>query len=468
MKTKYERFKDMRADRLFHCNARDRKRIKSDNRMIAKRYSPLFKALREDRRFAVCALECALTDAGYYYSARFMTSHLRAMSMHSFKQCEYIPDTLYRLTAAHSANCDANKIACYPTRADAMRQREVVMSAGKFFAACYPGASAVSVQNLAETYQAAITPPTIFFAEDANEWARVYAECRGFGSCMDGKHFDADHPRHPVRAYVYEGNDLRLAYLTHNKLPGGETVARAIVNDDRMTYVRVYGDARLKIALHAAGYRESGATLKNAKLAAATHGGSLIAPYIDGDYSSATWDGCSDFFTVNDHGPYECRETNGYASGHNLSECEECGDDYNSEEEGAYSDYHSVSVCQHCAETVFVNAYVSRCQTDLVREDECVEVNGEWYADNERVLAAHNIVRTHDDELANLDDCVFLNYLGDYVLCDECVELAFPHGDDEWARECDTKTIVLHGDEKIVHEDYSGEEDEEEEEGEAA
>jgi hypothetical protein len=468
MKSKSERFADDRNDRMFYFySAQNRKNVRDQNILVAKKFAPLFKAMREDRRFAACALEYAMIENGIYNSSRFMRAHLDSMSRHSFKQCDYIPDMLFRLAGAHSAKCDAKKIACYPTRADALRQREVVMSAGKFFAATLPGASPRGIQEMTEKYQEAMTPAVIHFATDADEWESVYVKERGFSSCMGGRHFSGHGNNHPARAYAHDDNDLQLAYLTQNGEPDGETVARAIVNDARKTYVRVYGDSRLKIALHAAGYSQCDKTLDRQKMTARVSNGRLIAPYIDGDVFNATWDGHSDFFVLCRNGDFECRETDGYASGGNQSECEECGDNYDSEQEGAYSDFHNVSVCQHCAETVFVNAYVGRRSTDLVREDHCVEHNGEWYLDDSDVLSAHNIVRTDDGELADMDDCIFIHALGEYVLADDCVQLSIPHDEDEWARECDTKTITLHGEEKIVHEDYDGEEDEEEE-GEAA
>jgi hypothetical protein len=462
------RFADARKDRIWEMYGRisagNRVGILARYKKDAKDFSKLFKAMREDKRFAAFALLEALHNAARANPWAYTFKHESVMAG-LFARHESIDSRAYSLAAAHPSLMDKTKIACYPTRADAARRREVVMSAGKFFAAVYPSESAKGIQKRAEDYIMHHSPVALFFAETGDEWARVYCKPRGFSSCMGNSStpWRKTDMHHPVRLYANTDNDLSLAYMTHNGKPDGDTVARAIVNTKKMTHSRVYGDARILSALHESGYSDDwDATVKGQVCNAYIHNGSLVAPYMDGNYTSVDWDGHSDTCTITRHGDYECQETSGYASGHNNSECEECGDSYNSEEEGAYSEHHGISVCDHCAENVLVLAYVGRRDTDLVREDECVELNGEWYLDDSHVLSMHSIVRTHDDELAVHDDCIFLEYLDGYALAYECVSLGISHGGDEYALKCDTKTITLNGDEKTVHQDYNGEEDLEE------
>jgi hypothetical protein len=464
---------DTRKDRIFEDYGRisygQRVAIRARNKIDSKDFSKFFKAMREDKRFAAFEFADALKKAGRSFQWRYVAQYESVMHGR-FMHDGSIDSIAYSLAAAHPALSDKTKIACYPTRADAARGREVVMSAGKFFAAIYPSATNTETQRRAEAYVMHHAPLALFFAKTGDEWARVYCRPRGFTSCMGNAHsgWKSSDLHHPVRLYAHPENDLSLAYITHNGKPDGDTVARAIVNTKKMTHSRVYGDARLVSALHDLGYSDDwDATVKGQVCNAYVHDGSLVAPYIDGNYTSVNWDGHSDTCTIARHGDYECQETSGFASGQDRSECEECGDSYNSEEEGAYSEHHGISVCEHCANTVFVTAYTGRRSHDLVRIDDCVEFNGDWYLDDSDVLSLHNIVRTHDSELADMDDCIYLDYLGEYALTDECVRLHVAHGDDEYALECDTKTITLNGDEKIVHEEYDGKEDEEENEEES-
>jgi hypothetical protein len=467
---KHIRFADTRKDRIFeifgeisaHQRASIRARLKKD----AKDFSKFFKAVREDKRFSIFALIEAMEKTGRSCMFAYTAKHESVMAGR-FSHHVSIEYRAYSMAAAHPSIMDKTKIACYPTRADAERGRELVMSAGKFFAAMYPSATNAETQKRAEHYIVQHSPLTLFLAKSSDEWARVYCQFRGFSSCMGNSTtpWKKHHSHHPVRLYAHPDNDLSLAYITHNGKPDGDTVARAIVNTKKMTHSRVYGDARILSALNESGYSDDwDATVKGQVCNAYVHYGSLVAPYMDGNWTSVDWDGHSDTCTIARHGDYECQRTDGYAEGCARSDCEECGDSYNSEEEGAYSEHHGISICDHCAQTVFVRAYVGRRDTDLVREDECVTLNGEWYLDDCEVLSAHSIVRTHDNELADADDCIYLYYLGEFALSDECVSLDITHDDDEYALKSDTKTITLNGDEKTVHTDYDGEEDHEEEE----
>ena len=104
----------------------------------------LFKAARLDQRFALVPLVRAV---GLEFDARYF----REIAVREWpREPEFFSSEVYRATAAHRAKSDPTKVACYPTRADARRGREVVMSAGKFFAAVYPSWTPAQVQERAE------------------------------------------------------------------------------------------------------------------------------------------------------------------------------------------------------------------------------------------------------------------------------------------------------------------------------
>jgi hypothetical protein len=458
------RFADARVDR-FGRRPSDRKFNRHVRRGVAKACAAEFKAVREDKRFALPALMTKVHAAGY--SRDDVPVKMRgAFPSHEIDDHDAIPCDARRYAYAHPAKCDPAKIACYPTRADAARNREVVMSAGRFFAACYPSYSPRDVQAYAEAYANAQKPPVLHFADDAEAWCNVYASQRGFSSCMGGK-WDRDSSTNPVRFYVYPKNGLRLAYLTHNGKPDGETVARSIINDKRKKYVRVYGDARLHGVLQSLGYDEDAeGALDGVKCAARTNRhGELIAPYVDGSNRRAQWDGERDYCTIADDGNFDIQNTDGTATGdcddENMMTCDHCGDQAH-EDEVYYSEHHEISICAHCSQRHYTSAIIDRCgNRDLIRDDCVITIGNETYLDDPEVLSKCGFILTYDSEWITEDSAVYLEYLGEYVDCDECTRLdvATPEGDNHALCD-DTIEITLNGDTLRVHRDYDGDTDE--------
>lgn len=458
-----ERFADSRADR-FAKNPMARKMCREDRRDVARYASAEFKAVREDRRFALPALAGKLWDAGYGCS--YIPDSFRfAFDWRQFDAHPQLEGNALQLAAAHPAKCDPAKIACYPTRADAARGREIVMTAGRFFAACFPHLSPKEIQSKAEAYANAQKPPVMHFAESADDWCRVYSTSRGFSSCMAGK-WDKDASSNPIRFYAYPGNGLRLAYLTHNGKPDGETVARSIVNVDRMLFVRVYGDARILRALNAAGYScDADAAFDGVKCNARTNRhGDLIAPYVDGSNTRAQWDGSADYCTLGSYGNFDVQCTDGVATGdyddEDMMSCDHCGDRMHSDDSN-YSSHHECDVCDTCASRHYTRAIVDRRgNRDLIRDDDVIRINREDYLNDSDVLTECGFMQTSDGEWLPEDEVIYLDYCDEYVDVDTCTRLDIAHGDDEWARDCDITTITLHGKDLTVHEDYDGDTDE--------
>lgn len=445
MLTKSERLGDNRNPRQLS----NRKDLRAARRERSKLAVQAWKDWKADKRFALCALAKKYENLGYFF-APYISAPLHEIE---FAEHPAIPPFAFRYAAAHPSKTDAAKIACYPTLKDAKRGREIVMAPGRFFAAVYPNASASEIQRMAEKYAMATAPASVHFAKHEDDFSRVYASARGFSSCMAGE-WEGEEDCNPVRFYGHPDNDLSLAYLTHNNKPGGETVARSIVNTAKKCYVRIYGDARLETLLENMGYSCDGyKALNNQKCHARTINGDLVAPYLDA-IQSIDWDKCSDYCRISEGGYYQASETDGTAMREHRQECENCGDEMD-EDDGSYSDYHDMTICSDCADCSFTYAiYNRRGDETYVRDNEIVHVNGQAYLNDSDVLSAHSIVIDHDGEAQSLDDCIFLEYLEEYVLIDSCTHLDIPFCGDEYARDCDIKIVTIDDEEKTVHEDY--------------
>ncbi|MFA5388106.1 MAG: hypothetical protein WC322_07035, partial [Candidatus Paceibacterota bacterium] len=118
---------------------------------------------------------------------------------------------------------------------------------------------------------------TLHFVEstDPDGWEWVYESAHNFSSCMMYDHPDERYlseglygEYHPVRAYAYPGNGLRLAYIGDPVgTPGGRVYARAIVRDTKgyEGFIRVYGDSSIHALLEQAGYAST-TSLKGVKV----------------------------------------------------------------------------------------------------------------------------------------------------------------------------------------------------------
>lgn len=452
-----------------------------------------FKALREDKRFAAIALRDELITVSHFFFAnqrllnraverveqelkRITADNPEAVTW-CVPESHIIPPGAWTYACAHRAKINPTKIACYPTLADARRKREVVMSVGRFLTQAFPSLTPSEVQSRSEQWIAQGQPikmhvilndePGVDAQETSDHWVRVYRNPHGFSSCM--AHFD-DTPYHPARFYARLGNHLGLAYLTHNDDPFGNVTARCIVNTQTETYVRVYGDARLAKALENPAMRADAGddpiayrldphrALYNVQCNAIFMRGRLVAPYLDGVQMIRLED--DHCIITDEQTTHECTATSGYVSERGR-QCDCCGGYYD-EDDMRYSEYHGRTICEYCRDDDYSYAYVNRYTQDWVNNDEVIHLNGEVYLDEPEVLEAHGFVWSEDEEeWLDGDDAVYLSYMADYVSYGNTVALDRPTPEgDERARECDTTTITLDGEELTVHEDYDGPEDE--------
>lgn len=281
-------------------------------------------------------------------------------------------------------------------------------------------------------------------SDDPDGWEWVYEHGYKFSSCMmhnrtwgrsdchvDSRLTDEDHP---VRAYALAGNGLRLAYLGDKAgTPNGRVYARAIVRDhddtETASYVRIFGDDSLKHHLEREGYAPGhtycleGVHLARRETPRHVSYDGIIVPYLDCDDA---FNDEGDYLEITRYGDLSANSYHGWVSteGAETFTCERCHSTHDDEDYLHYSEYEDTGYCSSCDDD-FVCAYVSASSDhqDMVLETNAIEVGGSWYANDERVLAYHDIYEcTACSEHAHLDDMTSTAE-GAFCGCTEIVEL---------------------------------------------
>lgn len=234
---------------------------------------------------------------------------------------------------------------------------------------------------------------------------------------------------HPVTVYAHPENNLSLAYMM---LPGeveDRTVncardkyvvgARAIVNTEAKTYLRIYGAgdvryAAMKEALERAGYTHSASTLYKEKLRLVEpHDNGYLCPYLDGNYACVSVR--SSHLLVGEDGLY-AHETSGYVGeGEDEDEgrrpCNYCGIYYD-EADGAYIESAREWVCDDCIAERFVWVSGRRGTSELYCDDSedivfCA-YDGNYYVGD--YLSDNGMGMTEDGEIYPEDQLVETEY----------------------------------------------------------
>lgn len=287
---------------------------------------------------------------------------------------------------------DPSMVAYTPSHEYGKRDRQVRVKVGKYLTQFYSEhLSPEGIRAVANMCK----PHEVKFAVTRREIADVYIH--GPHSCMSGDEWGHLHP-----AMVYEG-EFRLAYLE----TGEQIVARGFVHDPSQTWVRMYGDEgqTLADALTSMGFTRANRWPNGAKLKRIEDGrGRVFMPYIDGGTQSVL--ACGSHFEIHEDGNYHCTNTSGYID-EDQDECENCGEHYNAEEDGTYSEHHGLRICPSCMDNEFTHARTGRHYHDWVRNDDVVEVDGEYYLNDPEVFAEFDIVEcTVSGGYYHIDDMV--------------------------------------------------------------
>ena len=313
------------------------------------------------------------------------------------------------LHCLHISTEDINQIAYYPTLKHYREGREVRTRLGRYLTKYQQtfGLTDADIKSMAEKHASHMQSRggwKVDFKEhdDVAGWLEVY-DSRDVSSCMKG--MDA------VRVYAHDKSVLRLAHV----VAGEKIIARCIVrDDDTKGWLRVYPDPNghaegryLLDQLRVMGYGQH-INLDGVLLRYIRESGSYVCPYIDYGNNGDQTVGCvyvdgKDYLRVGD-GEYNATNTNGYCEDVNQCTCDECGDDVDADDL-TYVDYGGYNLCDSCLNDNYTYAYSGRYQ-EWCRNEDVIEVNGEWYH-CECDLSIHNIyVCDHDGEYYNVDDMV--------------------------------------------------------------
>ena len=311
---------------------------------------------------------------------------------------------MYLTHLVHVSEVDNTQVAFTPDARSLIADKQIRMRPGKYLTKYWgsgslrPLFSDDEVRDMVERLTALNTPRELHLIPntDPDGWEWVYENSPP--SCMrynrDSRYLkDGLYGRyHPVRLYAHPDNDLALAYIMVDgrSAPKDYTfwsdedeyviAARAIVNVDLKTYLRIYcsGDTDatrvMETTLAKAGFTQSHDTLAGQKLVRRTYDGRIICPYLDGNYIYVEDEG--DCLTISRDG-LDGQNSNGLIDGVTCPCCEETVRD---EDSLTYVEAIDTAICQNCLED-YVYAWVSRRRREWVHDEDAdlYQYNGDYY-----------------------------------------------------------------------------------------
>jgi hypothetical protein len=247
----------------------------------------------------------------------------------------------------------------------------------------------------------------------------------------------------------------------------GDTVGRALCNTDaegQKYFVRTYkkcpnggysnADETLAAWLKTQGYIHYSEYPEGTRLKYISRGHQVedfLAPYLDGGNQAVdirTID--SDrYLVIDESGEYTCNQTDGTTEESGGEECSDCGTRFDEGDGYWVGQYEDTQVCSSCCENSYRYGYGRNGNQYYIHEQDAEWVEGWDEYVHDSYLDDNGIVRLENGELALRDDCVEVDdewYHEDderIVFCEheemhrlirECVELH----NGEWALECES------------------------------
>lgn len=392
----------------------------------------------------------------------------------------------------HVATTDHTRLAYTRDERAGQDNRQTITTIGKYLRAHFSKLPDHAIRDLCATHTT-----SEFLFTFVNDEMIEYLH-KGPKSCMV---WEGDQHNHPYQVY-----DPALGWHMAVRIQDGNVVGRALCNKDEdgtRYFVRTYkkdlenpngyshADEQLVAWLKAGGYLHYDGYPEGTLMRYIERGsyGSFLAPYIDGcnqRVDVATRDG-KKYLVIAEDGDYECDCTNGTANNcEDRVSCEDCGDYFDDGDGywvGRYEDRH---ICSSCCEDNYRYGYGRNGNQYYIHEDDAEYVEG-WdeYVDTD-YLADNEVVRDVDGDLRPQDDCIEVN--GDYYhnednrilhceiddeynLSDDCVQLhdnTWAHKDNVWL--CNGSHEYYHVDDEPVyvdgeayHPDHAPEQDEDDE-----
>lgn len=313
---------------------------------------------------------------------------------------------LLTLEWPHVSETDSTRLAYTRDERAGEADRQVVTTVGKYLTRHFTTMPDHEVRNLVALYAAG----------DSCKFVHTMAEMLhhlvgGPTSCMT-KHMEircADRQyRHPYQVY-----DPAFGWHMAVRVSNGETVGRALCMEkggDKY-FVRSYrktsdyspADEQLEAWLESQGYTKQSRWDDGDRLAYyPTADGDVLAPYIDGNNRGVSLYG--DHLRIDSNGEYECSNTEGVVSGSDRVTCEDCGRRFD-EGDGYWVHVHEEThVCETCCNDDYTYAYSRRGNQYYIRNDNVVDVCGEYY--DLDYLSDNNIVELADGSYEDMDNCV--------------------------------------------------------------
>jgi hypothetical protein len=330
----------------------------------------------------------------------------------------------------HESTSDTTRLAYTRDERSGEADRQVVTSIGKYLRAHFSKLPDHALRDLVALHSDSQCKLVHTTAE------MLYHLHKGPRSCMV---WGADDGRHP-----YETYDPNLGWHMAVRIYDGDTVGRALCNTDdegHPYFVRTYkkdphggysnADETLAAWLKSQGYIHYSEYPEGTRLKYISRGRDVedfLAPYLDGGNQAVdvrTIDSTR-YLVVDESGEYTCNQTDGTTEESGGEECADCGTRFNDGDGywvGRYDDRH---VCESCCEDSYRYGYGRHGNQYYIHEDDCEYVEG-WdeYVDT-NYLSDNDLVRLRNGDLCDRDDAVEI--------------------DDEW---------YANDDERICYDDYN-------------
>lgn len=364
----------------------------------------------------------------------------------------------------HISVVNPQEVAYYQSVDKLIRGIETRTKPGRFLAKFFPNLTPDQVRQYANDYLVATAPKQIHFARTMDEIITAIDEGPS-ESCQTRGYYDKSPDERPwYRGHIhpaacYASGDFEVAYITDNNRPANlvdlhagdqRITARAICNAKNKTVARIYGDAaKMLPLLTSAGYAQVEWALVGCRLLKIGNeeGSGWIMPYVDAGIGSGggslevddyydPYSGREYWMLVRagngTYSTYEGYDNKGVLEGKEEERysCERCNATHDSEDDIYYSDYENEHYCSSC-EDDFVSAVVRvgrygryGREYDMVLQDNAIEIDGVWYANDGDLLAQCEFVKcVHCDEWAKIDDTTTTD--SGQVCCEhQVVELA--------------------------------------------
>lgn len=296
----------------------------------------------------------------------------------------------------------------------------VEQRAGKFYQTLY--GNLWDAREHLENLKVLNKEPQVHLCVTEQEWHEAYKH--GPSSCMVREDFDVS----PVRCYA-DNAQLRLLIVYKGELfgEGFEVSVRAIVNIERMTYVRAYGSNSDALLRHLGYTYDSDDTLNGCALKMIpnpeSNGGGWLMPYLDGCCDNVDDEG--DFWRIVFSGNFCADSADGYIDWIEYGECECCGDRVPGGDLQETNDLYCV--CQECVDSHYVHVEGSDLPVNhddaVYLENEGVyvhcedadycELQEQWFRSGDctsALVEPGKFLRVHDDLLEYSD------VHGEYIL----------------------------------------------------